>query len=314
MTPAISYLAACLGAVVALRSTRWALLSEGAARRNWLGFAAVSLGGGIWSMHFIAMLGFAVRGAEIRYDVPLTVLSLVVAITVVGIGLFTVGYSTRPTGALLVGGVFTGLGVAAMHYLGMAAMRLPGTISYDKVIVGISIGIAIFAATAALWAALNLKGIGVLLAAAPVMGVAVCAMHFTGMLAVSVHLSNDVEAGSGVTALKFIFPIAVGFGTYVFISSLAFAVAPSKEGGAQAVFLGSGPTAPAAGQDAPPVQQTTWSVQPGAAVVPAVATVSGASAFAPRAQAAGAAGAAGGAGTAEVPLVTTNFFDAPARR
>ncbi len=243
VTPAISYLVACLGALLALRSTRWALLTEGRTRRNWLIFASVSLGLGIWSMHFIAMLGFAVSGVEIRYNVPLTVASLLIAVLMVGLGIFTVGYSSHPRGALLAGGVATGLGVAAMHYLGMAAMRMPGTVSYDHVTVGLSVAIAIFAATAALWAALNVQGTAAVMGAAPVMGVAVCAMHYTGMTAISVHLSGDRTPTSGVVALQFVFPLAVGLGTYVFSSALAFAVAPTKQNSnQQSVFLG--PAAP----------------------------------------------------------------------
>jgi NO-binding membrane sensor protein with MHYT domain len=242
VTPAISYLVACLGALIALRSTRWALISEGRSRRNWLLFGTVSLGGGIWSMHFVAMLGFAVSGTEIRYNVWLTVVSLLVAIAFVGVGIFTVGYSTRPRGALAAGGIATGLGVAAMHYLGMAAMRVPGRLSYSTPVVAASVAIAVFAATAALWATLNIKGTGAVLAAAPVMGVAVCAMHYTGMMAVSVHLDPEGGTPGGVVALQFVFPLAVGFGTYVFISALAFAVAPSRHGRAQPVLVG--PAAP----------------------------------------------------------------------
>ncbi|GAA2140098.1 MHYT domain-containing protein [Kitasatospora kazusensis] len=242
VTPAISYLVACLGALLALRSTRWALLTEGRTRRNWLAFASLSLGVGIWSMHFIAMLGFAVSGTEIRYNVPLTVASLLIAILVVGVGIFTVGYSKHPRAALLAGGVTTGLGVAAMHYLGMAAMQMPGTVSYDHVTVGLSIAIAVFAATAALWATLNVQGTAAVLGAAPVMGVAVCAMHYTGMAAISVRLDGHGDPQNGVLALQFVFPLAVGLGTYVFCSALAFAVAPSKGGDQQSVFLG--PAAP----------------------------------------------------------------------
>ncbi|AUG79166.1 membrane protein [Kitasatospora sp. MMS16-BH015] len=245
VTPALSYLAACLGALVALRSTRWALLSEGRTRRNWLVFASISLGGGIWTMHFIAILGFSVSGAEVHYDVLLTVLSLVIAIVVVGAGIFAVGYSKRPNLALPVGGLATGLGVAAMHYLGMAAMRLPGTVEYAPLTVAASIAIAVLAATAALWATLNIRGTRAVLAAAPVMGVAVCAMHYTGMFAVSVHLTDGIRhTTAGVPALEFVFPLAVGFGTYVFVSALAFAAAPSKQNAQQSVFLG--PAAPLA--------------------------------------------------------------------
>ncbi|WP_441250746.1 MHYT domain-containing protein [Kitasatospora sp. McL0602] len=239
VTPALSYLAACLGALVALRSTRWALLTEGRARRNWLTFASVSLGGGIWTMHFIAIIGFAVSGAEVHFDILMTVLSLIVAILVVGAGIFAVGYSRRPQIAVLGGGLGTGLGVAVMHYLGMAAMRVPGDITYDASIVGASVAIAVFAATAALWATLNIRGTRAVLAASPVMGVAVCAMHYTGMTAVSVHLNGiHTASAEGVPAMKFVFPLAVGFGMYVFVSALAFAAAPSKPNAQQSAFLG----------------------------------------------------------------------------
>ncbi|MEU8514163.1 MHYT domain-containing protein [Kitasatospora sp. NPDC048722] len=228
ITPAVSYFVACLGSFVALRSARWALVSQGRTRANWLLFAATSLGAGIWSMHFIAMLGFSVSGVDITYRPGLTVLSLVVAIVVVGVGLFTVGYSRRPVLSLLAGGLTTGLGVAAMHYLGMAAMVLPGHVHYDRTTVGLSIGIAVFAATAALWAALNIRGTLAVLAAAPVMGVAVCAMHYTGMSALSVELDFSQSTQGGVMALEFIFPLGVGLGCYVFFGALAFAVSPSK--------------------------------------------------------------------------------------
>ena len=241
VTPAVSYFVACLGAFVALRATRWALLSEGRTKRKWLLFASTSLGAGIWAMHFIAMLGFAVTGARIRYDVPLTVLSLVVAIVVVGLGILTVGYSENAVGALLAGGAATGLGVAAMHYMGMAAVELPGHIHYDHLTVGGSVLIAVLAATAALWAALNIRGTLAVLAAAPVMGLAVCAMHYTGMAAVSVSLSGGHEVPAGVRAVQIIFPLAVALGCYVFFGSLAFAAAPSRPGAHQPVLVGPAP-------------------------------------------------------------------------
>ncbi|MFF7995586.1 MHYT domain-containing protein [Kitasatospora xanthocidica] len=229
VTPAVSYFVACLGSFVALRGARWALVSKGRTRAVWLLFASTSLGAGIWSMHFIAMLGFSVTGVEITYQPGLTVLSLLVAVAVVGVGLFTVGYWRRqPVLALLVGGLTTGLGVAAMHYLGMAAMVLPGHLGYDRTTVGLSVGIAVFAATAALWAALNIRGTLAVLSAAPVMGVAVCAMHYTGMAALSVRLDASQGTAGGVMALQFIFPLGVGLGCYVFFGSLAFAVSPSR--------------------------------------------------------------------------------------
>ena len=98
-----------------------------------------AIGTGIWTMHFVAMLGFGVTGTEIRYDVPLTILSLLVAMAFVGAGLFAVGYGRDRTRAFAVGGLTTGLGVAGMHYLGMAALRLHGRVDYDATLVVLSV-------------------------------------------------------------------------------------------------------------------------------------------------------------------------------
>ena len=83
LTPIVSYLMACTGAAIGLRCTVRALNATGSTRRNWLLMGATAIGSGIWTMHFIAMLGFGITGSSVRYDVPLTLLSLVVAIAVV---------------------------------------------------------------------------------------------------------------------------------------------------------------------------------------------------------------------------------------
>ncbi|AIJ21809.1 integral membrane protein [Amycolatopsis methanolica 239] len=92
ITPVLSYVMACVGSALGLRCMVRALSATGRSRRHWLVNGAMAIGTGIWTMHFIAMMGFGVTGSEIRYDVPLTVLSLLVAIAVVGIGVFAVGY------------------------------------------------------------------------------------------------------------------------------------------------------------------------------------------------------------------------------
>ncbi len=133
LSPVLSYAMACVGSALGLRCTVRALTAEGRSRRNWLLTASVAIGSGIWTMHFIAMLGFGVTGSAIRYDVPLTLLSLLVAVLVVGAGVFTVGYGPARLRSLLLGGLGTGLGVAAMHYLGMAALRLHGRSATTRV-------------------------------------------------------------------------------------------------------------------------------------------------------------------------------------
>ncbi|MER6952596.1 MULTISPECIES: MHYT domain-containing protein [unclassified Streptomyces] len=227
LTPALSYVMACIGAALGLRCTVRALGATGRSRRNWLITAASAIGTGIWTMHFVAMLGFGVSGTDIRYDVPLTVLSLLVAMIVVCAGVFAVGYSRERTRALLIGGLTTGLGVASMHYLGMAAVRLHGDVTYDPVRVALSVLIAVVAATAALWAALNIKSPIAVTLASLVMGAAVSSMHYTGMFAVSVHVTPSGDALPGATAMQFIFPLAVGLGSYLFLTSAFVALSPT---------------------------------------------------------------------------------------
>ncbi|MFF3491695.1 MHYT domain-containing protein [Streptomyces sp. NPDC002795] len=229
LTPVLSYAMACIGAALGLRCTVRALNTTGSARRNWLLTAASALGTGIWTMHFVAMLGFTVTGTEIRYNVPLTILSLVVAVTVVGVGVFAVGHQRERGRALALGGLTTGIGVASMHYLGMAALRLHGQVSYDLLLVVLSVVIAVVAATAALWAGLNIKSPGAVAVASLVMGGAVSSMHYTGMMAVSVRVAPSTAELAGATAMQFIFPLAVGLGSYLFLTSAFVALSPTAD-------------------------------------------------------------------------------------
>jgi NO-binding membrane sensor protein with MHYT domain len=197
--------------------------------------AAVSIGAaGIWSMHFIAMLGFTVPGETISYNVPVTILSLLVAVGIVLVGLVIVGFDEVGWDSLLEGGVITGLGVAVMHYLGMAAMRMPGQITYNPGLMAVSVLIAIVAATAALWAALTLRGVLATLSAAAIMGVAVSGMHYTGMAAMRMFPATEpsgmvMGGGGGAAAGSFLVPLIVGIGIVSVILTAAVALSPSAE-------------------------------------------------------------------------------------
>ncbi|MEV7001570.1 MHYT domain-containing protein [Streptomyces sp. NPDC093982] len=211
VTPVAAYLMACLGGALGLRCIVRSLLNEHSWKPGWLALGAASIGCGIWTMHFIAMIGFEVEETRIRYDAGLTVLSLAVAIVVVGIGVFIVGYLGAGRGTLVGAGVVTGLGVAAMHYLGMAALRLDAAIRYDILTVSLSVLIAIVAATAALWAAVTIRGFLTSLGASLVMGVAVSGMHYTGMAAVSVHLHGTTGASwAGGSSSSLLLPMLLG--------------------------------------------------------------------------------------------------------
>jgi NO-binding membrane sensor protein with MHYT domain len=160
--------------------------------------AAVALGGGaIWSMHFIAM-NAADMGMPVAYDAVLTLASLLVAVAASAIGLFVVGRSDGGPYNLPLGGVLTGLGVAWMHYTGMAAMIMQAEISYDDTLFYASIAIAVVAATVALWLAFNLRGNWQRFGSAIVMGIAVCGMHYTGMFAVQLQHTKEAVAPTGM--------------------------------------------------------------------------------------------------------------------
>ena len=227
LTPGLSYAMAVLGSALGLRCMVRAIAADGRSRRNWLLTGAASIGIGIWTMHFIGMLGFAVTGSEVRYDVPLTLLSLLVAILFVGAGAFAVGYGRHRGSSLLLGGLTTGSGVAAMHYLGMYALRLHGTVGYRPVPVAVSVVIAVVASTAALWAGLNVRGPLAAGAAALVMGLAVSSMHYTGMYAVVIALHPGQGPLPGATVTDFIFPLAVGLGSALFLTSAFVALSPT---------------------------------------------------------------------------------------
>ncbi|MEU5340902.1 MHYT domain-containing protein [Streptomyces sp. NPDC020766] len=211
VTPLAAYVMACLGAALGLRCITRSLRNDQSWKPGWLALGAASIGCGIWTMHFIAMIGFQVEESRIRYDVGLTILSLAVAIVVVGLGVFAVGYRGASTSTLLMAGTFTGLGVAAMHYIGMAAIRVNGSLQYDVRTVALSVVIAIVAATAALWAAVAIRGFMTSLGASLVMGVAVSGMHYTGMAAVSVHLYGATGSpGAGGSAYSLLLPMLLG--------------------------------------------------------------------------------------------------------
>ena len=133
VTPVLGYVMSSLGCFLGLRCTTRARASHGAQRARWLLLAAVSVATtGIWVMHFVAMLGFTIPGQTITYSVPVTILSMLIAVVVVGIGLLIVGFGSSGWRTLLLGGLVIGLGVASMHYIGMAAMRMPDTVRYDN--------------------------------------------------------------------------------------------------------------------------------------------------------------------------------------
>jgi NO-binding membrane sensor protein with MHYT domain len=172
--------------------------ARGLARQAWLVAAAITMGGGIWSMHFIGMLAF-VMPIPMSYDIGLTILSLVVAIVVTGGGFFVISRQGASPLRLVLSGIFMGLGIVAMHYTGMAAMRGHAELGYDRLLVALSVVIAIGASTAALWLAFQTTNLWQKLIAALVMGLAISGMHYTGMRA-AIFTAHDAVHDDPVNA------------------------------------------------------------------------------------------------------------------
>ncbi|MGH3173440.1 MAG: MHYT domain-containing protein, partial [Streptosporangiaceae bacterium] len=197
-----------------------------------LTLAALAIGTtGIWVMHFIAMLGFSIPGQTIRYNIPFTILSMVIAVLVVAIGVFIVGFSRRAgNGPLVLGGTILGLGVASMHYLGMGAVRVDASLSFNPALVAASVIIAVIAGTAALWMALRLDSLWSTFVASLVAGVAVNGMHYTGMAAVQAHAAAPglvVSTADTAGATAFLLPLILGLSGIGFIFSAIIALSPT---------------------------------------------------------------------------------------
>jgi NO-binding membrane sensor protein with MHYT domain len=179
---ALSVLVASFASYTALDVSAQVGPARGFARRVWLVAAAFTMGGGIWSMHFVGMLAF-IMPTPMSYDSGLTTLSLGVAIFATGSGFYVIGRESASPLRLVLSGIFMGLGIAGMHYTGMAAMRGHVELSYDPRFVALSLVIAIGASTVALWVAFRTTDLGQKLVAAFVMGLAISGMHYTGMRA-----------------------------------------------------------------------------------------------------------------------------------
>jgi PAS domain S-box-containing protein len=197
---ALSVAVACLASYAALDLGGRIRCSRGWARLAWLATAAIAMGGGIWSMHFIGMLAFLMP-MPVSYDLGLTLLSLAVAIGVTGFGFFMIGTRRVTAAEFVLSGIFMGIGIVAMHYTGMAAMYMPAEIRFDRVLVALSVFIAIGASIAALWLAFRTTMTWQRLLAAIVMGIAISGMHYTGMAAATFIANPEMDGAHGEPVL-----------------------------------------------------------------------------------------------------------------
>ena len=216
---ALSVLIAMFASYAALDLAGRVTAASGWTRAIWLLGGAGASGTGIWSMHYIGMLAF-ILPIPVAYHWPTVLLSLFAAILASVVGLGVVSRQKMGWFRALAGSVVMGAGIASMHYIGMAAMRLPAVCHFSSFLVVLSVVFAVLISLAALWITFHFRdektGIGwEKLAGASVMGAAIPVMHYTSMAAASftpsgmpVDLSHAVSISAlgtaGIVAVTFI--------------------------------------------------------------------------------------------------------------
>lgn len=195
----LSYVVSVVGSFTALQLIGGlARIGAGRQRSVTLVTASAVMGvGAIWAMHFIAMLAFKMP-VPVTYDIPLTALSAAVAVLACLVGLSLAVREQHSPLTLVTSGSYMGIGVAAMHYLGMYAMRMPAATYYDGGTAALSVIVAMLASIAALWIAFKRRSMAQSLVGAMVMGVAVCGMHYIGMAAAHFEPNGTAARAGGL--------------------------------------------------------------------------------------------------------------------
>lgn len=205
--PILASLLAVFGSWTALDLFRRARSHDGTVALQWVLLSAVAMGVSIWSMHFIAMLGFD-PGSPVSYDLFLTTMSLVLAMGGTAIAFAQCAYPGAPNLRLFGGGAIMGLSIGGMHYVGMAALRTAAVVAYRPEWVAASVVVAFVASTAALAATRRESRPGWRTIAAVVLGAGIVSMHYTAMIAVVLVPGGAVESDPGVPPLWLAFGVA----------------------------------------------------------------------------------------------------------
>jgi diguanylate cyclase (GGDEF)-like protein/PAS domain S-box-containing protein len=216
---ALSVAISVLASYAALDVAGRVMSARGRVRVAWLTGGAVVMGLGIWSMHYVGMLAFRLPVA-VQYDWPTVLVSLLAAIFASAIALFVVSREKMDLHRAIIGSVFMGSGIAGMHYIGMAAMRLPAMCHFSPAMVMISVILAIAISLVALWQTFRFReetksGGWQKVVSAIAMGAAIPMMHYTGMAAASftptVAVGGNLSRALTISSLGTISIIIVTF-------------------------------------------------------------------------------------------------------
>jgi NO-binding membrane sensor protein with MHYT domain len=202
---AASTLVAILASFTGLRIASGLRALPPPARKKEIAKAAIALGGGIWAMHFIAMLSMRMS-PELTYAALPTLGSVLVAILITGVALLILHCSERTTRKIWLAGVLMGLGIVSMHYLGMTAIG-GKTVTYETAGFFISSGIAIASSVCALWLAYTRRTLRQIAIGSVLLGITISAMHYSAMAytnfidAPAAMALGDPILSSGILAL-----------------------------------------------------------------------------------------------------------------
>jgi len=215
---ALSVVLAIFASYAALDLAGRVTAAQGWVRAIWLSGGASAMGLGIWAMHYVGMLALTMP-MPLSYHLPTVLLSLFAAIAASGVALFVVSRAKMSVGQGIAGSVVMGAGIAAMHYVGMAAMRCPALIVYDRRIVALSIALAIVISLVALHLGFRLRDeirtSRRKVISALVMGSAVPLMHYTGMWAASFHPSGVVPDSTNAIGISTLGVVAITGGSFL---------------------------------------------------------------------------------------------------
>jgi PAS domain S-box-containing protein len=193
--------------------------ARGDFRSLWISGGAAAMGTAIWSMHYIGMLAFQLP-VPVHYDIPLVLLSMAAAMIASAIALIFTSHAASNHKHLAVAALAMGMGIVSMHYIGMAAMRMRCTCTYDWRVVGLSVVIAIVVSGVAL-ASLRYRGRlsgSHKLGAATLLGLAICSMHYTGMAAAHFWRSNGPVNLSDTASVSWLGGIGIAAGTLLLLA------------------------------------------------------------------------------------------------
>lgn len=224
-----SMLVAIMASFTCLRLTNGLRNLPVARRKARIAQAAIALGGGIWSMHFIGMLAVTLPFV-VTYSPLLTLSSALIAILIAGCGLLILHFGKRTGMRILIAGTLTGTGITSMHYTGMAAISSNCIVTYQPAGIAVAILIAVAASTLAMWLAYSNRSLPRTAVGAVVLGLSISAMHYAAMLSTSFSQAANFTAEPLQALDSQILAISVSLSAFVICGLFLLLAVPMEEG------------------------------------------------------------------------------------